>query len=614
MSTLRFVLTILAMSVVCAAHSAPFQQPTKPYTFDVPAGWAARSLDDGTIVTSRDAYVRIVKVPGGGKDDLLIKRVIDQIGEQWSKFKQDERGQAKLGGSTGIYFFISGVNPKGVEATLRIVAAPFGDDAYMLFISAPTRDFVSNNEAFKQIEHSFALESGGATSANSSEQPARAAGSGLKAIAEAGGGHVLFRPLTGVSSGKDAFRSGLAEISGYFDSTPKLLSVVTSKDHNITISVFNASLHGSAVAGFATATYDPAGNSNFAVVYDDPNHLKSSLTPMMHHVHELAVAAIERSRPAGGGPSLDFARFAAAADKVTLTRTQYPGGIGSIGIAPGYTPHLLATGTCVAFGEDGASMNLMGFAGMSDPRGTGYKSKKLVERLAGPNFHPVPDGKVWIEYDPNPVSAWKKYVTESSRLRGTPDMNPQVLHEQPMTGVSDGWTGRLVSGTMTVNGETFAFTGSLMTSPPPTAVGAWALSVTILRAPIKNAAADFPPLIAMQKSVKLDLGVLQDNANRVMAQMNEQTNRWLAENKAAGDAARERSVGISMANARASRDAMDRSTAGFINHILDRSVVQHNPTGAHATTDIGLANALERSDPQNFSPVPISQYVKGIDY
>ena len=135
-----------------------------------------------------------------------------------------------------------------------------------------------------------------------------------------------------------------------------------------------------------------------------------------------------------------------------------------------------------------------------------------------------------------------------------------------------------------------------------------------LRAPIKNAAKDFPALIAMQKSVHLDLAVLQDNANRVMARMNEQTNRWIAENKAAGDAARDRSVAISMANAQGARDAMDRSTAGFINHILDRRVVQHNPTGAHGTMDIGLASALERSDPQNFSPVPISQYVKGVDY
>jgi hypothetical protein len=325
-------------------------------------------------------------------------------------------------------------------------------------------------------------------------------------------------------------------------------------------------------------------------------------------------SAIERSRPASGGPSLDFAKFEAASAHVALTQMQYPEGIGSVGIAAGYTPHLLATGTCVAIGEDGASMNLMGFDSMCDPRGTLYQSQKRVEDLAGPNFRPRPDGKVWIEYDSNPVSAWKKYITENSRLRGTPDSNPQVLHEQPMKGVSGGWTGSLVSGTMTVNGETFAFTASLMTSPPPPEVGTWALSVTILRAPIKNAAKDFPGLIAMQKSVHLDLGVLQDNANRVMARMNEQYTRWLAENKAAGDAARDSRFASSMANARASRDAMDRSTAGFIHYINDTSVLQHNPTGARGTVDTNLAKALEQADPQHLSVVSPKDYIKGVDY
>src|SRR5580700_627484 len=99
---------------------------------------------------------------------------------------------------------------------------------------------------------------------------------------------------------------------------------------------------------------------------------------MMRKVHEMLEAEIERSHPVVAGPSLDFAKFEAASAQVNLTREQYPGGIGSVGIAHGYTPHLQATGTCVAMGEDGSYMNLMGFNGMSDPRGSGYKSKQLL--------------------------------------------------------------------------------------------------------------------------------------------------------------------------------------------------------------------------------------------
>lgn len=623
MLSLRFAFTLMILTVACAALA---QRPSVPYTFDVPAGWTTTSLgDDGTMVSSGDAYVRIVKIPGGGKDELLVRRVVDQIGEQWKQFKQDERGQAKLAGSTGIYLFFSGVNPKGIEATMRIVAAPFGDDAYMLIMSAPTKDFLNIKEAFKQIEHTFALSPGDARPAvggdlparpapAAGDLPARSAPAGLKAVDEAGGGHILFSPLTGASSGPDAFRSGLGKIHGYFDASPKLLSVVTSKDHNITISVFSASLRGSPVAGFATSNYDPAGNSHFAVVFDSPDHLRTSLTPMMRHVHDMAESAIEHSQPAGHGPAIDFAKFEAAAGHVALTRTQYPGGIGSIGIASNYKPNLHSDGSCVAIGEDGSYMNLMGADNMLDPRGSNYKlQQQLAHNIGKTSLPPIP-GQVFIEYDADPVSAWKKFITEISRQHGTPDLNPQVQHEGPMKGVTAPWTGRLVSGTMTINGEPFAFTGSLMTSPPPSAQGAWSLGVTILAAPIKNAAKDFPALLAMQKSVRLDMGALRDQTNRNIARMNEESTRWLAENGAAGDAARNSRVASSMANARASRDAMDRSTAGFINHILDRSVIQHNPTGAHGTMDSGLASALERSDPQNFSPVPISQYVKGVDY
>ncbi|HLJ57670.1 MAG TPA: hypothetical protein VKT77_21725 [Chthonomonadaceae bacterium] len=618
---IRFVLGLAAMAAcftVAAYRSvdaAPLQRQAAPYTFDVPAGWTATAVGgDGTVVAHGDAYVRIVKVAGGAQDESLVKKVVDQIGEQWMRFKQDSRGLLKLDGNQGIYLFVSGVNPKGVEATMRIDAAPFGEDAYMLIMSAPSDAFVRFQPAFQQIEKSFAMSSGRARSKPSSEAAGGSTPTGFKVVDEAGGGRILFTPLSGVSSGPEAFRSGLARIRGYFDESPKLLSGVASKDHNLTVSVFNATLKGSPVTGLATAAYDPEGNSDFAIVFDSSEHLKSSLAPMMRHVSDMALAAIERSKPAASGLELDFARFNAEAAHVALTSTQYPGGIGSVGIAAGYTPHLQGTGTAVALGDDGSYMNVMGFDGMCDPRGSLYKSQHQLELLAGPNFHPTPDGRVWIEYDPNPVTAWKKFVTEHSRLRGTEDANPQVLRDEAMKGVPGGWTGRLVSGTMTVRGETFAFTGSLMTSPPPPPVGSWSLSITILAAPIKNAAKDFPALIAMQKSVHLDVAALRDHANRFMARMNEQTAQWMAENRAAGDAARNRSVASSMEHARATRDTMDRSTAGFINHILDRSVVRHEPTGAHATLDSNLASALERSDPQNLTPVPISQYVKGVDY
>ena len=187
-------------------------------------------------------------------------------------------------------------------------------------------------------------------------------------------------------------------------------------------------------------------------------------------------------------------------------------------------------------------MNLMGFAGLADPRGSlYYKSQQLVDRLSGRTRPPMP-GQFFIEYDPDPVSAWKKYVAALAQQRGTPQSNPQIEHEEPIKGVSGGWTGKLVSGTMTIKGETFAFTGSLMTSPPPPPVGNWSLGITILargRA-IQNAVKDFPSLIADEEVCPPgpeDVG--REHQSGHGPDERTESSRWIAANKAAGDAARD---------------------------------------------------------------------------
>ena len=347
MNAFRFVFMLLICTVACAAQA---QKSSAPYTFDVPAGWTAMSLGgDGTIVTSGDAYVRIVKVPGGGKDEQLVKRVIDQVGAQWTQFKQDERGQAKLAGSDGIYLFLSGVNPKGVEATMRIVAAPVGDDAYMLIMSAPKQEFLPLREAFKQIEHTFALSSGALSSgspqpAPGEDLPARPTGTGLKVVDEAGGGHILFSPLTGgVASGVDrlSIRLSIRARSAAISMRHRICSsVVTSKDRNLTISVFHASLHGSPVAGLMTAAYDPAGNSHFAVVYDAPDHLKTSLTADDASCTR-AGAGCDRALPDRRAPALRSTSPNSPPPPITfaLTREQYLGRRrNALGIASGAIP------------------------------------------------------------------------------------------------------------------------------------------------------------------------------------------------------------------------------------------------------------------------------------
>ena len=159
---LRFVLVLLLLGAfVLPAFGATFRDPHGKYTLDVPKGWTAMAMDGGdAIVTSQSAYVRVVNVPGGGKDIDVVKRTISQVGAQWQNFKQTSSDSATLSGQRGIGVFFTGVNPKGVAAIMRIVAAPFGEDAFMLIMSAPNADFVKVQDALKQIEAGFTAGTG----------------------------------------------------------------------------------------------------------------------------------------------------------------------------------------------------------------------------------------------------------------------------------------------------------------------------------------------------------------------------------------------------------------------------------------------------------------------
>jgi hypothetical protein len=189
-----------------------------------------------------------------------------------------------------------------------------------------------------------------------------------------------------------------------------------------------------------------------------------------------------------------------------------------------------------------------------------------------------------------------------------------------MKGTANGWNGTLMTGTITLGGEPYSFTGWLMTSPAPTpqggsqfGTGYWSLHITILAARTARVGADFPAMIAMQNSMKVDQRALTDQTNRVIAQSFEQLGRWQAETRAAGDAERNRIVEQSMANAKASRDVMDRSTAAFINYINDETVVK-NANGVTSTVSNGLAALLQQGPSGSFTQVPVSQYVKGQQY
>jgi hypothetical protein len=169
-----------------------------------------------------------------------------------------------------------------------------------------------------------------------------------------------------------------------------------------------------------------------------------------------------------------------------------------------------------------------------------------------------------------------------------------------------------IAGTDTVRGKRMRFEGNIAVGSP-TNYGTWTVGINLVSAPVDGFTAEAPTLAAVADSYDLNQKRRGEQVAQAITISEAQgaAGRAMLAQTTANDAAL---VNASMAHARAVQDGIDRSTAGFVRYLGGTDVLEHTGTGAHGTVDAGFAQAVVRSDPQNFRTVPVSQYRKGIDY
>ncbi len=416
------------------------------------------------------------------------------------------------------------------------------------------------------------------------------------ATVESAGGHLLSNPLPGMTSREQAFQAGIRQLHGSFDASLKLQGAVASQDENVLIVEFRAVQHGAPVSGLSITTFDPAGNSHTAQLYDSPDHLARSLPSLFKRLQDGTKADLEKARPVDAGTP-DFAGFEAAADHVALTQTTFPDGTATIGIAQGFTANTMNGGRFGASAADGAYANLYIPIPLLDPRGSLYQQEL---RMTGGRPPMIP-GQTVIAYDPDPVVDWKAVLAERANERGDADPDPQIISNSPLKSDAGNFSGKMVAGTMTLRNEPYVFSGILLVSPTPGADGGWLLQVSLRAAPAAHAATDMPAMIAMQRSEVVDMDAVRDQTMRNIKAISDECSHWLAANQAAGDAARNRVFATSMHNAQIAQANIDHASDEFIRYVSD---------GAQGgvTSPTGMTGALAKSQPQNFHVAPIRLY------
>ncbi len=349
--------------------------------------------------------------------------------------------------------------------------------------------------------------------------------------------------------------------------------------------LFRETLGGTPVAGIAFVMYAPNGGSRIAMLVDRPAHLQTSFHPMMTRL-----ASLEHGPSAHAGPSAPAALHATTAQDGTVR----------IGMPDTWKTMSLGQGTAVVDGPDGAEVARGVVIEIMDPRG-------MMARSPGASAH----GLI-APYTPDPAQAFVVVSNALAARLGQGSAQVRIEKTTPMPQPFPGGRAVAIAGTDTVRGKRMRFEGNIAVGSP-TNYGTWTVGINLVSAPVDGFTAEAPTLAAVADSYDLNQKRRGEQVAQAITISEAQgaAGRAMLAQTTANDAAL---VNASMAHARAVQDGIDRSTAGFVRYLGGTDVLEHTGTGAHGTVDAGFAQAVVRSDPQNFRTVPVSQYRKGIDY
>lgn len=137
--------------------ASDYADPDGFYRLDVPEGWTLTSQANGISLTRGAAYASLIRMQGRGTPASLREFFAGRIGSQWRQFDGASAGDAGFGGRSGVFGWYTGINPRGVEAVLKIVTTTDNEFGYAMLISAPRQEFGAVKGDLERIEAGFRL-------------------------------------------------------------------------------------------------------------------------------------------------------------------------------------------------------------------------------------------------------------------------------------------------------------------------------------------------------------------------------------------------------------------------------------------------------------------------
>ncbi len=354
------------------------------------------------------------------------------------------------------------------------------------------------------------------------------------------------------------------------------------------------------------------GHVEAALLTDEASHFGTSINPMLQALFQNwspGGKALVSSGPGGNRPSTESASAPAA----PLRPYRLQDGSAMVMLAEGWTVSPQSGGgTILAQGPRG-EMLAVGFPYLAydsnNPRTA--QMRNFAMSPAGRNTSYARN--LYAPYGADLGRTFTDLNAQAHRVGGPSVGDVQVEQSQPVRGGGQAHCSILSGHSAASQGQqALQFEGTFCQSQPDASGGFMNLA-NLAFVPAEHAAAEHATLLAMLASFQVNQSIVNAQAAALAAPTIEAIHQ-IGRDVTARIAESDREMADRRSSFDPHNDAMDRSSQGFSNYMLDKSVILDNQNNAHGTAWNSTAQALVESDPKRFEYVDTPGYWKGIDY
>ena len=440
----------------------------------------------------------------------------------------------------------------------------------------------------------------------------------LRNMAGPQGGTIIFGSVDGANTPPAAMGSVLAQLHRQYGDRPRVGRVfkVRGTDSDAVFFTLTRPRPTKAnIAGMLLVSSTP-GHVEAALLSDDATRFGTSINPMLKTLFSNwkpggKALLVSSSSGNQNRPTSTAAEASALAAPLHPYRLQ--DNSAAVMLADGWrVAPQSGGGTILANGPNSETIAL-GFPYLA--RNTNDPRTQQVQRFAA---SPAGRNTMYAQalFAPYGADLGRTFVElndQARRVRG-PSVTPvQVEQQQPVRRACAAHCAILSGSSAPGSGQPALRFEGVFCQSQPDATGGFMNLANLAFAPPQFAARDRATLLAMLASFQVNHAIVNAQAAALakptidgINEIGRQVNERIRDSDQTMD---ERRVSADHYN-----DVVDRTSQGFSNYILDKSVILDNQNNEHGTAWDGAAEALVKLDPNRFEYVDTPDYWKGVDY